>query len=368
MSKNKKCTPATAEKILKPAGYPPNKSKKRYRIFVIAPLLVVAGFCIGRATVGANPQPHLTVIRENDTRYAYIHPLLTFSLDGRQSASFQKLNDQISDIIVREKKAGLVDDVGFYFRNANTGEWTGVNEDDKFSPASLLKVQIMIATLKLAEADPTLLSKRVKVVLEADLNQNESFKSPAYLANGGTYSIDDLVRAMIVSSDNNAMTALQQFIGPKALQQVYDDLYLQIRQDDPVSNSTSPKTYSLTLRVLYNATYLSREMSNKAMALLTETSFNSGIEQGVPSAVKVAEKFGERTVADRATNRALSRELHDCGMIYYPDKPYVLCIMTQGREFDGLLQTIKEISASTYTFVENSPSPQAYANTHLLER
>ncbi len=320
---------------------------------------------VGRCTVVPPTQPHLTVIREKDDRYQYIRPLLSFSLDGRQAASFQALTDQVSGIITRDKKAGWVDDVGFYFRYANTGEWTGVNEDQRFSPASLLKVQIMIATFKLAESDPKLLSKQVKVVLDSDLNQGENFKSNYFVKNGGTYSVDDLVRAMIVNSDNNAMAVLQQLIGPQTSQKVYNDLYLQIRQDDAVADTTSPKTYSLTLRVLYNATYLSREMSNKAMALLSETVFNSGIEQGVPSAIKVAEKFGERMVRDRASNRALNTELHDCGMVYYPGKPYVLCIMTQGKDFDGLLETIKDISATTYTFVDNS-APQAYGNTHFL--
>jgi beta-lactamase class A len=345
------------------------KRIRSHIIWAVLALVLAAGYVIGRCTVvQAVPpvQPGVSILREKDSRYNYIQPLLTCSLDSRQSAGFQKLNDDVTGIITREKKAGAVDDVGFYFRDVNTGDWTGVNEDEKFSPASLLKVDIMIAAFKLAESDPAFLKKPVKLVISQDLNANEIFKPAAALVSGNIYTIDDLVKAMIVNSDNNALSALQNFIGPKALQRVYDDLHLQIQQDNPVQDSTSPKAYSLTLRVLYNSTYLSRDMSNKALELLSETKFNSGIERTIPSNLKVAEKFGERTVM-QTNGTVVSREFHDCGLVYHPNSPYILCVMTHGKDFDGLLRTIGEISAAAYNYVDSGTS-RAYSAVQTSEQ
>lgn len=43
-----------------------------------------------------------------------------------------------------------------------------------------------------------------------------------------------------------------------------------------------------------------------------------------------------------------SRELHDCGIIYHPYRPYLLCVMTSGKDFQGLKDTIQAISTLTY--------------------
>jgi hypothetical protein len=42
------------------------------------------------------------------------------------------------------------------------------------------------------------------------------------------------------------------------------------------------------------------------------------------------------------------KQLHDCGIVYLPGKPYLLCIMTRGQDFTNLTSTVKEISALVY--------------------
>ena len=41
-------------------------------------------------------------------------------------------------------------------------------------------------------------------------------------------------------------------------------------------------------------------------------------------------------------------ELHDCGIVYQNDDPYVLCVMTQGRSFAELQALIADISSTVY--------------------
>jgi hypothetical protein len=61
----------------------------------------------------------------------------------------------------------------------------------------------------------------------------------------------------------------------------------------------------------------------------------------------VAHKFGERESRDLQGNT--SYQLHDCGVVYYPKRPFLLCVMTKGTDSDVLTKVIQDISQSIYT-------------------
>jgi len=86
------------------------------------------------------------------------------------------------------------------------------------------------------------------------------------------------------------------------------------------------------------------------LSLLTHTNFTSGLTAGIPKNIVVAHKFGEAT-DDDVSGSIISRELHDCGIIYYPGKPYLLCVMTKGTDFSKLEGVISGISEIAYDFV-----------------
>jgi beta-lactamase class A len=87
-------------------------------------------------------------------------------------------------------------------------------------------------------------------------------------------------------------------------------------------------------------------MSSKALELLTKTVYDKGLRAGVPEDIKIAKKFGERTYWDRD-----AFQLHDCGIIYHPSKPYILCVMTKGDSFSQLEKIIQDISSLVYQTV-----------------
>lgn len=67
----------------------------------------------------------------------------------------------------------------------------------------------------------------------------------------------------------------------------------------------------------------------------------------MPASVKVAHKFGERLLEDS------TRQLHDCGIVYYPENPYLICIMTHGNVYENLEKTIQDISKMVYKEVDS---------------
>ena len=79
---------------------------------------------------------------------------------------------------------------------------------------------------------------------------------------------------------------------------------------------------------------------------LAQSDFNDGLRRGVPSSIAVAHKFGERFLESG------ERHLHDCGIIYHPTNPYLLCVMTRGTDFDALSALIGDISKEVFTAID----------------
>ena len=85
-------------------------------------------------------------------------------------------------------------------------------------------------------------------------------------------------------------------------------------------------------------------------------SFCNGYPTGNPSSVIVAHKFAERTIVDPKTGAILSRQLHECGIVYAQrgTEPYTFCIMTEGENYSDLQGIIQDISLEIYTAMVNA--------------
>ncbi len=311
-------------------------------------LLLGAGLLIGWV-INGNLRANTYPIREaNKDKYKFINPLLAYDTDEPKQSELSPLRNKLQAFIQDEISLGLANQISVYFREPLTGNWAGINEDIKYNPASLLKVPTMIAFFKLAESHPEILSKEVQYDGTFDDNKYEYFKPQQAIQPGQFYTIKKLIEAMIAYSDNNATRLLHENIDPDLLKEVYTDLGLSIPNSSAYAvDFMSAKAYSLFFRVLYNATYLNREFSEEALALLLKPDFPKGIEAGIPKNINVAQKFGERNIL--ASDNP-EKELHDCGIIYYPAHPYLLCVMTKGNDFEKLSLIIQEISRRVYNW------------------
>jgi beta-lactamase class A len=199
----------------------------------------------------------------------------------------------------------------------------------------------MITFLKIAEDDQNYLNQTIEYQrFDGGLSQN--ILPEKELNEGESYSIGTLIRRMIVYSDNQAMDLLSSYVDENKMEKVFFDLGLRLPDNSSQEDFITTRDYAATFRILYNASYLNREMSEKALKLLSEVSYDNGLAAGLPEGIKIANKFGERAYSDGL------EQFHDCGIIYYPDKPYLLCVMTKGTDFGALQQTIREISQAVY--------------------
>ena len=146
---------------------------------------------------------------------------------------------------------------------------------------------------------------------------------------------------MIIHSDNEALAILYKEIDEEYLRSAFGDLGIEMPNLTDANSMMSVKDYASFFRILYNSSYLSRSMSEKALEILSKVEYKDGIISGVPKNMKVAHKFGERQVK---VGTETVNQLHDCGIVYYEKYPYLLCVMTRGNDVKKLSQSIGEIS------------------------
>lgn len=92
---------------------------------------------------------------------------------------------------IKNQKA---DNVSLYFRDLNNGPWISINGQEKFSPASLLKVPLMIALFKIAEQDPQFLKKIIKAEDDSSQIFSQNIKPTKIISPGEEYSIEELIK------------------------------------------------------------------------------------------------------------------------------------------------------------------------------
>lgn len=307
-----------------------------------------------------------TEVREDSPDYRFINPIIFADDNKMQYPEFGSLDESLDSYIVSAEEKVSIDSVSVYFRDLNSGHWTGINEDDAYDPAGMTEVITMMGYFKKAEENPGILLQQI-------------YYEPGQIStlSAGFYSVNQLLENMIIYSDSVAEKALVT-ANPQYISEVYQAF--QLLQSSP--DLISARQYSTLFRALYNGTYLSWALSERAMQLLSLTHWNDGLVAGLHEGIAddpdidadvstiasssdagsttdpdatdstaVSHKFGEYT--DRLSDGSIiSRELHDCGVIYFPGKPYLLCVMTKGSNFQAQAGVISTISRLTYNYMD----------------
>jgi beta-lactamase class A len=245
-----------------------------------------------------------------------------------------------------------------YFRNMNNGNRFGIDEKEMFSPASLMKLPLLIAYLKKSEEEIWFLEKEVVFVIDPSTYEyKQNFKPEGRLKAGKKYKIIDILKSMIKYSDNEASIFLENNIEFDYFMKVFTDIWIEFPPfvEWTFDNNIRIVDYSAFFRVLYNSSYLNKKNSQLALDLLTKTEFKEWLYAWVSDTdISIAHKFGERSIV--WNNWVERMQLHDCGIIYYPDYPYLLCIMTRWYHWETLKNTLQEVSNVVYEKVNEAYS------------
>jgi len=329
-----------------------------YPLLSLVAVAFVVGVFVGRGmrTIDETPGGRDSgLFRSKEKEFRFTNPVSRSETAGSfiTSAELKPFLYKVRKLVETRLKGNDASTVSVYFRDLKNGNWFGIQENEKFSPSGLLKIPVMIGYFKWAETNPLVLNKKLPYAGADGVTNDEDRKPAKTLKAGRSYAVDDLIFRMIAYADNAAFGLLFTDLPAGRLHKVYKDLYVDY-DPEKSEDHLSLTAYASFFRVLYNASYLNREMSEKALSYLSRASvFKSGIAAAIPPDTDVASTFFERIVWTNDGDEAEAlKQAHEFGIIYYPNRPYLIGIVTWGNDFKKLEKVIRDISRLVYDEVD----------------
>jgi beta-lactamase class A len=292
--------------------------------------------------------------------FAYIRLSITEgSAEPRKIRELKPFRYKVDALVQEKINDEDASSVSVYFRDLDNGNWFGIREDEKFSPEIQLKLPILIAYFKWSEDNPLVLRKKILFQGVGVTPAPRYLRSPKPLEAGSAYAVNDLLFRMTAYGDNDAYTLLMANLPPAYLQKVAKDLYVNY-DPEVTGDSLTLSAYASYFRVLFNASYLNEEMSEKALRYLARSVFRDGMASGIPSDSNIASKAGERVIRT-VDSEGLPEEvlqLHEFGIIYHPERPFLLGVTARGGDFRDLARVIRDITKLVYAEVDSQSSSE----------
>lgn len=259
-----------------------------------------------------------------------------------ESTDLLDLKNNIIETINNAEVGGGVTRASVYYRSMESGKWIAVNGGEQFSMASIMKVLTMIYHLRNNEQNPGWLNQKVKV---SDLTGGniQTYEGPK-LEVGKDYTIEQLLKYMISYSNNNATANLNVLMDFKLYSELMNDIEIPVPDPKAADYTLNSVECSRFLRVLYNTSVLSNKSSEYALKLLSESTYNGGLlRQITDKKIKVAHKFGERFLTNE-------NQLHETAIFYTDQNPYLLTVLTGGKDTAQEAALLGKIGALVYDY------------------
>ena len=279
--------------------------------------------------------------------YKFVQPII-FSETPSSPEKFSSLLNNIKEIISKHKAIDQPSVTSVYIRDLNTATWCSLNEQERFDAGSIFKLPILIALLKKAEKDPQFLNRTATFNKPTQKDYYQTITS-ANLKKGESYSVKELIKYMIVDSDNEANLLLYNFLDQETILKVFADLEMIAPDPHQKTATMNCSEVSKFLRVLYNSGYTNPVLSEFSMQLLSESTFTEGMKKGVPENALLVHKFGERGYPN-----STFQELSETGIIYINNERVLLTVMTKGNNQQQQAQLIADITKSTCDWIVKS--------------
>lgn len=316
--------------------------KENFSFIALGVVALVVGMLIGASFLKPSPSP---VISSRDA-YPLINSTVTSNLNKYFIINFLSLRKQLQDIQKNYPQKTYI-----YFDYLNNASWVGLNEKDLFIAASTVKVPLAMALYK-AEEEKKI--KMTDVYSLEDLDLDEKFGELYKVGADRQFTVAELVKIMLEQSDNTAMNAIVSIFKKIGIEDPLADVYSSMGWQESNTNlipemggvpnyqDINLKTLANMFLSLYNATYLNLEHSEQILSSLTNTPFADKIAAGVPKDIKVAHKIG--IAANYGT-------FSDCGIVYVPNRNYILCIGANGGKEKDASDFMAEVSKVVYKYV-----------------
>lgn len=214
--------------------------------------------------------------------------------------------------------------------------FVGVNSDQRFTAASLIKLPTILTFYKEVEAGKLDLNDKH---LLKETEKSSGAGSLQYKPAGTEITLRNLAKLCFSQSDNTAFNILRNLIGDKKIQETIDDLGM--KGTSFKENLTSPEDIGLFFEKLYRGELVKEEFKEIMIDDLTDTAFEDRISLAIPKETRVSHKIGNEIGV-----------FNDAGIVFLDDKPFVLAILNDGVNLEEAKQVIPELSRQVYHFFE----------------
>jgi len=208
------------------------------------------------------------------------------------------------------------------------GDWGyGVNPDETFFGASVMKIPLIVAVFRKID--------------EGEFSLNDSFATESGDWAGGagwlqweeagkSHTVEDYLWMMMTQSDNVATNALLRLVGgPGYVNEVASSLdapdtflYQKVTSEraavPALDNRTTPRDIATILGKVYTGEAASPESCQKIVEIMYQNDLQSSIKDGLPKDVDAAKKGGW-----------LYEVYDEAGIVWHEDRPYVIAVFSK---------------------------------------
>ncbi len=303
-------------KILKPIPKPKGGGKWILTLFAGSIVLSLGLWAYGSLKTGTGIQKIIS---------PQVVPTPTPTPTPKKTA---EITDKVSDLT-----KNLKGEYGIYVFNLTTKQGYGVNEDEIFPAASLIKLPVFLTLYQEAEAG--------RIDLETKYTLKNSDKQAGaggmqYKPAGTVFTYRQMAELMGKQSDNTAVFVLRKILGDQKIQSTIDNLGMT--KTSLSKNETSPQDLGLFFRKLYAGSIVSREHRDEILGYLTETFDESRIPAGVPEGTRVCHKVGTEIGI-----------ISDAGIVF-SQKPFILVIMSENVKELEAKEVLPKIAKEVWEF------------------
>ncbi len=226
--------------------------------------------------------------------------------------------------LVKEKE-GLY---GVYLYQIDTSQSIGINHQEEFPAASLMKLPVVVSLYQEAER------RRLDLATEYRLRQEDKLSGNGSIhlqPEGTVYTYRSLAKLAIEQSDNTAVNVIAKTLGENKIQTTINSLNLS--RTNYSLRQTSPEDMGKLLLSLYQKETLTSANSREIIGYLSQTIFNDQIPAALPENVVIAHKIG----LDEGI-------LHDAAIVFTDQGDFVLVIMSKEALREQAQATLEEIT------------------------
>ena len=309
-------------------------NKKHTVVLVIVGIcLVIVGVVVGKFFVGD------TKSTASNTDYPLLAKRLFVDNPNDTRINFSPLRKQLNQYFTDNNLKG-----SFYFEYLPTGTSIRVNGDERYRAASLMKLPVAMELYKASELGKVDLDSTVTLKKEW---LNDGYGTLYSKGEGYQLSLRDAARILLEESDNTALRAILDATDGKleTTDLALGSLDIEFTLNKDTSIDLGTRSYSSFFKCLYFACYNNKADSQEILNYLSNSTFNNRLQAGIPDdSVTVAHKIGVFNTQVQS----------DCGIVYYDNGNYLVCVMLMGEDNETTNNQFKNISNVIYRFVSDN--------------